>query len=84
MTSISSNNKMNWNKHQYIGKAFRSRAIVGHWYPIVSIDFHEHDMTGMMVLSHGYALVFGPSDARKPFQGMDYPRWGCQQNLEGV
>jgi len=31
-------------------KHFRSRAIVGHWYPIVSIDIHEHKMTGMMVL----------------------------------
>jgi len=29
-------------------KHFRSRAIVGHWYPIVSIDFHEHALTGMM------------------------------------
>ena len=26
-----------------------SRAIMGHWYPIVSIDFHEHAMIGMMV-----------------------------------
>jgi len=31
-------------------KHFRSRAIVGHWYPIISIDFHEHAMAGMMVL----------------------------------
>jgi len=31
-------------------KNLRSRAIVGHWYPIMSIDFHEHDMTGMMCL----------------------------------
>jgi len=29
-------------------KHFRSKAIVGQWYPIMSIDFHEHDMTGMM------------------------------------
>ena len=33
-------------------KHFRSRAIVGHWYPIMSIYFHEHAMTGMMVLRH--------------------------------
>jgi len=26
-------------------------------------------MTDMMVLSQGYALVFGPSDARKPANG---------------
>ena len=31
-------------------KHFRSRAIVGHRYPIVSINFHEHVMTGMVVL----------------------------------
>ena len=42
---------------------------MGHWYPIVSIDFHEHAMTYMMVLRHGYALVFGTSDVRKPFKG---------------
>ena len=62
---------------------FTNRAIVGHWCPIVSIDFHEHAMTGMMVLRQGYALVFVSSDARKPFQGMDCPGWGCQWNLEG-
>lgn len=22
---------------------------MGHWYPILSIDFHEHSMTNMMV-----------------------------------
>ena len=47
---------------------------MGHWYPIVSIDFHEHAMTGMMVFKQGYALVFGPSDARKPYQGRGCPR----------
>ena len=26
-------------------------------------------MNGMKVFRQGYALVFGPSDARKPFQG---------------
>jgi len=62
---------------------FRSRAIVGNWYPIVSIVFHEHAMTSMMVLRQGYALVFVYSDSRKPFQGMDCPEWGCQWNLEG-
>ena len=62
---------------------FRSWAIVGHWYPIMSIDFHEHAMTSMMVLRQVYALGFLSSDARKPCQGMDYPRWGCQWNLEG-
>jgi len=67
--------------HQYVGKAFRNRAIVGHQYPIVFIDFHEHAMTGMMVLRQGYALVFLYSVVRKPCQGMDYPGWGCQRNL---
>lgn len=41
---------------------------MGHWYPIVSIDFHEHSMMGMMIVRKGYALVFGPFDAKKPFQ----------------
>jgi len=27
----------------------------------------------MLVLRYGYALVFGPSDVRKPYQGMDHP-----------
>ena len=31
-------------------KNFRSTTIVGHWYPIVSIGFHEHAMNDMMVL----------------------------------
>ena len=57
-------------------KHFKTRAIVGHWYPIVSIDFHEHAMTDMMVFRQGYALVFGTSDARKPCQGMDFPGMG--------
>jgi len=56
-TNISNNRKKNWNRQQYVGKAFRSRAIVGHWYTIVSIDFHEHAMTDMMVLRQVYALV---------------------------
>ncbi|MCY6488315.1 hypothetical protein, partial [Actinobacillus pleuropneumoniae] len=53
---------------------FKRGAIVGHWYPIVSIDFHENAMIGMMVLRHGYALVFVSSNARKPYQVMDCPR----------
>ena len=65
-------------------KHFRSRVIVGHWYPIVSIDCYEHSIIGMMVLGYGYSLVFGPFDVRKPCRGMDCPRWGCQRNLEGV
>jgi len=74
---ISNNNKGNWNKKQYAGKAFNSRAMMGHWYPIVSIDFHQHAMTNMMVLMQGYALDFVSFGARKPCQGIDYPRWGC-------
>lgn len=62
---------------------------MGHWCQIVSNDFHEHAMTDMMVLRKEYALVFGPSDARKPCQGRGHPRdylveKGCLQNLEGV
>ena len=56
---------------------------MGHWYPIVSIDFHEHAMTDMMVLRQVYTLVFISSDVMKPYQGMECPRWECQQNLEG-
>ena len=55
-------------------KNFRRRAIAGHLYPIVSIDFRKHAMTGMMVLGKGYALVFSPFIVRKPSQGMDHPR----------
>ena len=57
---------------------------MGHWYPIVSIDFHERAMTGMMVLRHGYALVFVSFDVRKPCKWMNCPGWGFQWNLEGV
>ena len=57
-TRISSISERNWNMHEYVGKHFRSRAIVGHWYPIVSIDFHEHVMNYMMVLRQRYALFF--------------------------
>jgi len=71
------NIKSNWKMQQYVGKVFRSRAIVGHWYPIVSIELHEHAMTIMMVLRQGYALVFVSSNARMPFQRMDYSRCGC-------
>jgi len=39
---------------------------MGHWYPIVSIDLHEHVMTGKMVLRQVYAFIFVSSDARKP------------------
>lgn len=48
--NVSSNSGRNWNMQQYDGKAFKSSATRGHWYPIVSIYFHEHVMTGMMVL----------------------------------
>ena len=53
---------------------FKTRAIVGHRYPIVSIDFHEHCMRSMMVLKQLYALVIWPSDARKPCQGKSRSR----------
>lgn len=52
-------------------KHFSSRAIVGHAYPIVSIYFHEHAMTYMMVLRYGYAFLYVSSDARKPCQVME-------------
>ena len=67
-----------------LGEHFRNRAIVGHWYPIVSIDFHEHVMTSMMVLREGYTLVFGPFNARKPYQGMDCTRdWVVKKGIPG-
>ena len=47
---------------------------MGHWYLFVFIDFHEHAMINMMVLREQYALVFGPFDVRKPFQGRGHPR----------
>ena len=53
---------------------FGSRAIVEHWYQIVSIDFHEHAMAGMMVLRQRYALVFGYLDVRNPCQGRGFSR----------
>jgi len=31
-------------------------------------------MTDMMILQHGYVLVFRPSDVRKSCQGIDHPR----------
>ena len=54
---ISNNNRRNSNRQQYVGKALQEQGIVGHWWPIVSIDFHEHAMTDMMVLRKLYALV---------------------------
>jgi len=64
-------------------KNFMSRVIVGHWYPIVSINFHEQAMTNMMVLRKGYTLVFGPSNVRKPCQGMDRLGKAMRRNLKG-
>ena len=72
-TRNSNRSEIYWNRHKNVGKAFMSRAIIRHWYPIVSIDFHDHAMVVMMVLRQGYALVFVSSDARKHFQGMDFP-----------
>lgn len=45
---------------------------MGHWHPIVSVDFHEHVMTGMMVLRQVYSLVVLTSDARNHLQGMGH------------
>ena len=63
---------------QYASKAFRSRAIVEHSYPIVSIDCHEHVIIGMMVLRQVYALVVD-----LPMQGILAKGWiardrGCR------
>ena len=54
-------------------KHFRMRDIE-HWYPIVSIDFDECDLTYMLVFRQGYALVFETFDVKKPCQGMDRQR----------
>lgn len=56
---------------------------MGHGYPIVSIDFHEHAMTSMMILSQGCALVFVSFYVRKPCQGMNFLGWGYEKDLEG-
>ncbi len=45
---ISSRNKGIETCNNMLVKHFRSKAILGHWYPIVSIDVHEHAMTSMM------------------------------------
>lgn len=57
-----------------ITQVFKSRAIMGHWYLVVSMNFHEHSRNLIMVLRKGYSLDFVPSDVRKRFQGMDHLR----------
>jgi len=39
---INNNNKMNWKRKQYVGKTYRNRDIVGHWYPLVSKEWGSH------------------------------------------
>jgi len=39
-------------------KHFKSGAIVGHWYPVVSIDFHEHAMTSMILEAGIFLGIF--------------------------
>jgi len=48
--NVSNIDEGNRNRQQYVGKAFRSRQIVGNCYPILSIYFHENSMIGIMVL----------------------------------
>lgn len=55
--------------------------MMGHWYQIVSIDYHEHVMTGRMVLRQRYALVFVSSDARKPLPRDGLPKMGVLAEL---
>lgn len=43
---------------QYVGKGFKSRAIMGHGYPILAIDCHEHVMADMMVFEVGICIDF--------------------------
>lgn len=45
--------KRNWNMQQCVGKTFRSKAIVGHWYTIMSIDLHEH----VMIDLHEHVMI---------------------------
>jgi len=61
---------------------------MGQWYPVASIDWHGNGMTSMMILRQRYTLVFAPSNARKPCQGMDCLRdcvaeKGILGNFEG-
>ena len=39
-------------------KNFKRRTIMGQLYPIMSNDFDDHAMTGMIVLRQSHALVF--------------------------
>jgi len=64
-------------------KEFRNRVVVVHWYPIMSIDFHEHAMVGMIILRQVYSLIFGPFNVRKHFQGLDRLGKWMSENLEG-
>ena len=54
---------------------------MGHWYLIVSIDFHEYAMISMMVLSQGYALDFVSFDVRKPLPRDELPEMGVPSKL---
>jgi len=73
-TRINNKSERNWTGNNMLLKHFRNDVIVGHRYPIVSIDFHKYAMTSMMIFRQGYALVFGPSNARKPCQGRGHSR----------
>jgi len=42
---------------QYVGEVLQVHDHYGHWYPIVSIDFHEHAITGVMVSRQVYVFV---------------------------
>ena len=46
---------------------------MGHYYPIMSIDFHKHAMIGVMVLRQVYALV-----VNLPMQGILTKGWTSQ------
>ena len=60
---------------------FRSRGIVGHLYPIVSIGCHEHTMIGMMVEA-GICLGCLIFRCEEAFPGDGSPRIGDAGNLE--
>lgn len=65
-TRINNNSERNWTDNNMLLNHFIIMTIVGHLYSIMSIDFHEHDMIGMMFfspfsleyVSHDLGLIF--------------------------
>ena len=77
---ISSNNKCIEIGNNMLVKHFRSRAIMGYWYPTVSIDFHGHAMNGMMCeASICLSFCIFQCEEALPWDGL--PRMGVSTDL---